>query len=101
MGMTLGGGSDKAGKSAQILPKAFPFAIPALNFGIRPIAIHATSANGIFLKVKDIGIWHPIQNLTHCAHGSTARTDIGSDSFTSFSGHNSKLPYGADKNSGD
>ena len=65
MGMTLGGGSDKAGKSAQILPKAFPFAIPTLNIRISSITIHATSTNGIFLEVEEIGIWHPIKNLTH------------------------------------
>ena len=65
IGITLGGASDKAGRSAQILSKAFPFAIPALNIRISPITIHATSANGISLEVEDIGIWHPVQNLTH------------------------------------
>jgi hypothetical protein len=63
--MTLGGGSDKDGRSAQILSKAFPFAIPALNIRISPITIHATTTNGIFLEIEDIGIWHPIKNLTH------------------------------------
>ena len=75
IGITLGGGSDKAGRSAQILPEAFPFAIPALNIRISPITIHATTANGIFLKVEDIGIWHPVQNRTHRANGITVRAD--------------------------
>ena len=96
IGITLGGGSDKAGRSAQIFSKAFPFATPALNIRIRPITIHATSANGIFLKVKEIGIRHPIQNLTYCANGCTTRTDQGSDSLTSLSGHVSTLLVGTD-----
>ena len=87
IGMTLGGGSDKAGRSAQILSKAFPFATPALNIWIGPITIHATTSNGIFLEVEDIGIWHPIQNLTHSANGCATRADQGSDSFTSLRGH--------------
>ncbi len=99
--MTLGGGCDKAGRSAQILPKAFPFAIPALNVRISPITIHATSANGIFREIEDIGIWHPIQNLTHRANGRTTRTDQGSDSIASLSGHISKVLIGTDNNSGD
>jgi hypothetical protein len=99
--MTLEGGSDKAGRSAQILSKTFPFAIPALNIRISPITIHATSANGIFLEVEDIGIWHPIQNLTHRANGITTRTDQGSDPFTSLGGHMSKVWAGTDNNSGD
>ena len=97
IGFTLGGGSDKAGRSAQILSKAFPLATPALNVRISPITIHATSADGIFLKVEDIGIWHPIQNLAHCANFSTTRTDQGSDSFKSLSGHVSKVWGGTDK----
>ena len=75
IGMNLRGGCDKAGKSAHILSKAFPFAIPALNIRISPITIHATTANGIFLEVEDIGIWHPIQNRTHRANGITVRAD--------------------------
>ena len=75
IGFTLGGGCDKAGRSAQILSKAFPFATPALNIRISPITIHATTANGIFLEVEDIGIWHPIQNLVHRANRITARAD--------------------------
>jgi hypothetical protein len=97
MGMTLGGGTDKAGRSAQILSKAFPFAIPASNIRICPITIHATSANGIFFEVEDIGIWHPIQNLTHCPNGYTARADQGSDSFTSLSSHAAKVLKTTDK----
>ena len=100
IGMTLGGGSDKAGRSAQILSKPFPFAIPALNIRISPITIHATSADGIFLKVEDIGIWHPVQNLTHCANGRTTRTDLGSDSLTSLRGHDAKVWVGTDNHSG-
>ena len=65
IGITLGGGCDKAGRSAQILPEAFPFAIPALNIRISPITANATTTNGIFLEIEDIGIRHPIQNLTH------------------------------------
>ena len=101
IGMTLGGGSDKASRSAQILSKAFPFAIPASNIRICPITIHATSANGIFLKVEDIGIWHPIQNLTHCANGGAVRTHQGSDPLTSLRGHMSKVWAGTDNNFGD
>jgi hypothetical protein len=91
----------KAGRSAQILSKALPFAIPALNIRISPITIHATSTNGIFLKVEDIWIWHPIQNLAHCANGGTARADQGSDSFMSLCGHVSKVWVSTDKISGD
>jgi hypothetical protein len=98
--MTLGGASDKDGRSAQILSQAFPFAIPALHIRISPITIHATSANGIFLEVEDIGIWHPIQNRTHCANGSTTRTDQRSDSFTSLRGHDAKVWVGTDNHSG-
>jgi len=60
IGMALGGGADKAGKSIQIPPKAFPFATPALNIRIASIAIDATSTYGILLKVEDFRIWHPI-----------------------------------------
>jgi hypothetical protein len=95
--MTLGGGTDKDGRSAQILSKAFPFAFPALNIRISPITSHATSANGIFLEIEDIRIWHPIQNLTHRANGGTARTDQGSDSFASLSGHVMKITICTDK----
>ena len=91
IGITLGGGSDNAGRSAQILSKAFPFATPALNIRISPITIHATSTNGIFLEVEEIGIWHPIKNLTHCANRRTTRTDQGSDALTSPGRHDSKL----------
>jgi hypothetical protein len=56
IGMTLGGGTDKAGRSAQIPSKAFPFAITALNIRVSPITIHGTSTNGIFLEVEDIRI---------------------------------------------
>ena len=97
IGMTLGGGSDKAGRSAQILSQAFPFATPALNIRISPITIHATTTNGVFLKVEDIGIWHPIQNLTHRANGSTTRTDQRSDSLTSLGHHALNLLSTADK----
>jgi hypothetical protein len=96
--MTLGGGSDKAGRSAQIPSKAFPLAIPALNIRISPTTIHATSANGIFLEIEDIRIWHPIQNLTHRANGSTARTDQGSDSLTSLRGHIANILMSTDIN---
>jgi len=73
--MTLGGVTDKAGKSIQILPKAFPFATPALNIRIASIAIRATSTHGVFLKVEDIRIWHPIQNLPHRPDSSTFGAD--------------------------
>jgi hypothetical protein len=97
IGITLGGGCDKAGKSIQIPPKAFPFAIPALNIRIASIAIDATSAHSIFLKVEDFRIRHPIKNLAHCANGSTSRTDQGSDLFASLSGHIPKLLDCTDK----
>ena len=54
-----------------------------------------------FLKVEDIWIWHPIQNLAHCANGGTARADQGSDSFMSLCGHVSKVWVSTDKISGD
>ncbi len=91
IGMTLGGGADKARNSIQILPKAFPFATPALNIWIASIAIDATSTYGIFLKVEEIGIWHPIQNLPHRPDSSTFRADQGLDSPASLSGHALKL----------
>jgi hypothetical protein len=96
--MNLRGGYDKAGKSAHNLSKAFPFAIPALNIRVSPITIHATSANGMFLEVEDIGIWHPLQNLTHCANRSTGRADQGFVSFSSLRGHNLRVGQGPDKN---
>ena len=89
--MTLGGVTDKARNSIQILPKAFPFAIPALNIRIASIAIEAASTHGIFLKVEDVRIWHPIQNLTHRPDSSTFRADQGLDSPTSLSSHALKL----------
>ena len=97
IGMTLGGGSDKAGRSAQILSKAFPFATPALNIRISPITIHAASANGVFLEIEDIRFWHPIQNLTHRANGTTTRADQRSDSLTSLRRHVPKVLVGTDK----
>ena len=97
IGMTLGGGADKAGRSTQILSKSFPFTIPALNIRISPITIHAASADGVFLKVEHIGIWHPIQNLTHCANGTTTRADQSSDSFTSLRRHVLKVWVSTDK----
>ena len=96
IGFTLGGGCDKAGRSAQILSKAFPFATPALNIRISAITIHATSTNGIFLEIEEIGIWHPIKNLPHCANSGTIRTHQGSDAFTSLRGHIAKLWVGTD-----
>jgi hypothetical protein len=87
IGITLGGGTDKAGKSIQIPSKAFPFATPALNIRIASIAIDATSTHGIFLKVEDFRIWHPIQNLSHRPDSSTFRADQGLDSPASLSSH--------------
>ena len=63
------------GELIQILPKAFPFATPALNIRIASIAIDATSTHGILLKVEDFRIWHPIQNLPHHPDSSTFGTD--------------------------
>ena len=91
IGITLGGGTDKAGNSIQIPPKAFPFATPALNIRIASIAINATSTHGIFLKVKDFRIRHPIQNLPHRPDSSTFRADQGLDSPASLSSHGLKL----------
>ena len=91
IGMTLGGVTDKARNSIQILPKAFPFTIPALNIGIASIAIDAASTHGIFLKVEDIRIRHPIQNLPHRPDSSTFRADQGLDSPASLSSHAIKL----------
>ena len=101
MGMTLGGVTDKAGKSIQIPPKAFPFATPALNIRIASITIHATSTHGIFLKVEDFRIRHPIQNLPHSPDSSTFGADQGLDSCASLSGHIPKLLDGTDNHSGD
>jgi hypothetical protein len=98
MGMTLGGGSDKAGRSAQILSKAFPFAFPTLNIRVSPITVYATSANGIFLKVEDIWIGHPIENLAYRANRSAVRTDQGSNSFAALSSHDLKILVSTDKN---
>ncbi len=81
----------------QILSKAFPFAIPALNIRIASIAIDATSTNGIFLEVEDIRIRHPIQNLPHRPDSSTLRADQGLDSPASFSGHAVKVLKATDK----
>lgn len=85
--MTLGGATDKARNSIQIPSKAFPFATPALNIRITSIAIDATSTHGIFLKVEDFRIWHPIHNLPHRPDSSTFRADQGLDSPASLSSH--------------
>jgi hypothetical protein len=98
--MTLGGVTDKAGKSIQIPPKAFPFTTPALDIRIASIAINATSTHGIFLKVEDIRIRHPIQNLPHRPDSSTFGADQGSYPFTSLGNHSLNLLDAADKNSG-
>ena len=97
IGITLGGGTDKAGKSIQIVSKAFPFAIPALNIRITSIAIDATSTHGIFLKVEDFRIRHPIQNLPHRPDSTTFRADQGLDSPASLSSHAKKLMGRTDK----
>jgi len=89
--MTVGGVTDKAGKSIQILPKAFPFTIPALNIRIAPIAIDATSAHGILLKVEDFRIRHPVQNLPNRPERSTFRADQGRNSSSAINGHRQKL----------
>ena len=96
--MTFGGGADKAGRSVQILPKAFPFAIPTLNIWIGPITIHATSANGIFLEVEDLGIRHAVHNLSHRPDDSTIGADQRLDSLSSLSSHDLKLQFSTDKN---
>jgi hypothetical protein len=99
--MTLGGVTDKARNSIQIPPKAFPFAIPALNIRITSIAIDAASTHGIFLKVEDIRIRHPIQNLAHRPDSSTLGADQGLDSPASLSSHGLKLVERTDKTSCD
>ncbi len=94
--MTLGGVTDKARNSIQIPPKAFPFAIPALNIRITSIAIDAASTHGIFLKVEDIRVRHPIQNLAHRPDSSTFGADQGLDSPASLSSHVTKVWFGTD-----
>jgi hypothetical protein len=69
-----------------------------LNIGIASIAIDATSTHGIFLKVEDFGIRHPIQNLPHRPDGSTSGADQGFDSPTSFSCHVLNLGVSTDTN---
>jgi hypothetical protein len=81
----------------QIPPKAFPFAIPALNIRIASIAIDATSTHGIFLKVEDFRIWHPIQNLPHRPESSTFGADQGPNPPSSLSSHTFKLMGSTDK----
>ena len=51
------------------------------------IAIDAASTHGIFLKVEDFRIRHPIQNLPHRPDSSTFRADQGLDSPASLSSH--------------
>jgi hypothetical protein len=85
--MTLGGVTDKAGNSIQILSEAFPFATPALNIRIASISIDAASTHGIFLKVEDFRIWHPIQNLPHRPESTTFGADQRLDSPASLSRH--------------
>jgi hypothetical protein len=97
IGMTLGGGADKARNSIQILPKAFPFATPALNIRIASITTDATSTYGIFLKVEDFRIRHPIQNLPHRPDRSTFGADQGLDSPASLNGHSWKLMGSTDR----
>ena len=97
IGMTLGGGTDKAWNSIQIPPKAFPFATPALNIRITSLAIDATSTHGIFLKVEDFRIWHPIQNLPHLPERSTFGADQGLNSRASLSSHGAKVLKTTDK----
>ncbi len=99
IGMTLGARTDKTGRSIQILSKAFPFATLALNIRIASIAIDATSTHGIFLKVEDFRIWHPIQNLPHRPDSSTFGADQGPDSSTTFSCYRFKVMGGTDKTS--
>ncbi len=97
IGMTLGGVTDKARNSIQILPKAFPFTTPTLNIRIASIAIDATSAHGIFLKVEEFRIRHPIQNLPHRPDSSTLRADQGLNSCASLSSHGAKVLMTTDK----
>jgi hypothetical protein len=85
------------GELIQILPKAFPFATPALNIRIASIAIDAASTHGIFLKVEDFRIWHPIQNLPHRPDSSTFRADQGLNSRASLSSHGAKVLKTTDK----
>jgi hypothetical protein len=75
----------------QILSKAFPFATPALNIRIASIAIDATSTHGIFLKVEDFRIWHPIQNLPHRPNCCTLWADQGPNPPSSLGGHAAKV----------
>jgi len=95
--MTLGGVTDKERNSIQIPPKAFPFATPALNIRIASIAIDATSAHSIFLKVEDFRIRHPIQNLPHRPDSSTFWANQGLDSPASLSSHGAKVVKTTDK----
>jgi hypothetical protein len=81
------GSFGKARDSIKILPKAFPFTIPALNIRIAPIAINATSTHGIFLKVEDLRIRHSIHNLAHRPDCSTFGAEQCLDVFTPFVSH--------------
>ena len=57
--MTLGGGCDIAGRSAQILSKTFPFAILALIIRVSAITVTAKTAKGILLGVEAPGSRSP------------------------------------------
>jgi hypothetical protein len=48
----------------QRIPKPFPFTLPAPDIGINSIRAATTPTDCKLFKVKDLWIWHPINNLS-------------------------------------
>jgi hypothetical protein len=53
----------------------FPFTTFTPQVRIAPIAIHATSANGVLLKIEVLGIWHSVNDSSKRADLSAFRAD--------------------------
>ncbi len=74
-----------------------PVTCSATNVGIAPIAIHTTSAHGIFFEVKAFRIWHPIDDLSQHSNLRTPRTNQTADSLGSLCCHSSTIGRRTDK----
>ena len=63
--MTIRPGTDKDSSSTQILFKAFPLAIPALNIRVNSIWGYTATAHSVLLEIEEFRIRHPINNRAH------------------------------------
>jgi hypothetical protein len=68
----------------QYRSKTFPVTGSTPDIGIGPIAIDATSTDGMLFEVKDFRIWHPIDNLPKSANFRTSRADQSVIPFSSL-----------------